>query len=139
MKNLLIIFALVSFASFAKAQEIPTGEAKFRAVITQQMQAMAKDDASSAYAEITPNVQRIFPSADIFMNMVRGGYPAVYRHKLFGFGEVGIDETGRPFQTVDILGADGARYTAVYFMERQADGNWKISGVVMAMEPGSDV
>ena len=138
MKNLLILFALVSFTSFAKAQEIPTGDAEFRAVITQQMQAIAQDDASSAYAKISPNVQRIFPSADIFMNMVRGGYPAVYRHKLFGFGEVGIDESGRPFQTVEILGADGARYTALYFMERQEDDSWKISGVVMAKAPETD-
>lgn len=138
MKNLLILFALVSFTSFAKAQEIPTGDAEFRAVITQQMQAIAQDDASSAYAKIAPNVQRIFPTADIFMNMVRGGYPAVYRHKLFGFGEAGIDESGRPFQTVEILGADGARYTAVYFMERQEDDTWKISGVVMAKAPETD-
>ena len=138
MKNLLIIFALVSFSSLAKAQEMPTGEAEFRAVITQQLQAMAQDDASTAYAEISPNVQRIFPSADIFMNMVRGGYPAVYRHKLFGFGEAGVDETGRPYQTVEILGADGARYTALYFMERQDDDSWKISGVVMSKAPETD-
>ena len=138
MKHILILFALVSFTSFAKAQEIPTGDAEFRAVITQQMQAIAQDDASSAYAKISPNVQRIFPSADIFMNMVRGGYPAVYRHKLFGFGEVGIDESGRPYQTVEILGADGARYTALYFMERQDDDSWKISGVVMSKAPETD-
>ena len=139
MKRIFLTLAFVLFAHSAMAEDSPEANAAFKAIITQQLQAIAKDDAAGAYAEAAPNVQQIFPSPDIFMGMVRGGYPPVYRNKQFNFGEAGVDGGGRPFQRVEILGMDGVRYTAVYYMERQADGSWKISGVVMAMEPGSDV
>lgn len=138
MKKILLLITLVVFANVAKAQENATGDAEFRAVITQQMQAIAHGDFISAYAKITPNVQRIFPSADLFMEMVRGGYPAVYHHKFFGFGDAGVDPNGRPYQTVEILGSDGAHYSAIYFMERQDDDSWKISGVEMVKAPETD-
>lgn len=134
MKRIILLLTLVLFAAPALAEPNDA----FKAIITQQLQAIARDDAGAAYAEAAPNVQRIFPSPEIFMNMVRGGYAAVYRNKQYHFGESGVDASGRPFQRVEIVGLDGQYYSAIYFMEQQADGSWKISGVVMA-QSGSDV
>jgi len=136
MKNL-ILFLAVMFATPALAQEGSGANPAFQSVITHQLQAIAKDDAATAYSDAAPNVQMIFPSPDTFMNMVRGGYPPVYRNKQYGFESSGIDASGRNYQRVEILGADGESYEAVYFMEQQKDGTWKISGCVVVKAAGS--
>jgi hypothetical protein len=123
MKRIFLLLAFAFFAHSALAEDGTTANESFESVITEQLQAIARDDAPSAYAEAAPKVQQIFPSPDIFMNMVQTGYPPIYRNKQYNFGDAGIDESGRPFQKVEILGMDGARYTAIYFMERQADGS----------------
>ncbi len=138
MKRLFLFLAITFAAVPALAQDNPSANEAYKAIITHQLKAISQDDAATAYSEAAPNVQKIFPSPDIFMSMVRGGYPAVYRNKQFSFGEAGIDPSGRPFQKVEILGMDGVRYEGIYFMERQPDGSWKISGVVMAQVEGSD-
>ena len=134
MKPIILLLTLVLFATPALAEPNDA----FKAIITQQLRAIARDDAAAAYAEASPMVQRIFPSPDVFMGMVRGGYAPIYRNKDFNFGEAGVDASGRPFQRVEIIGMDGQHYSAIYYMEQQADGSWKISGVVMA-QSGSDV
>ena len=138
MKLLILLLAIVIAPLSALAQDSPAANDAYKAIITHQLQAIAQDDGASAYAEAAPNVQKIFPSPEVFMNMVRGGYPQVYRNKQFSFGDSGIDGAGRPFQKVEILGMDGVRYEGIYFMERQPDGTWKISGVVMGQVEGSD-
>ena len=138
MKRIFLLLAISFFAQSALAEDNSTANETFKSIITEQLQAIARDDGVSAYAEAAPIVQQIFPSPDLFMNMVRNGYPQVYRNKQYNFGDAGTDDAGRPFQKVEILGTDGARYTAIYFMERQADGSWKISGVVMAKEPETE-
>ena len=138
MKRLFLILTIIFTASTALAQDSPAANEAYKAIITHQLQAIAQDDAAGAYSEAAPNVQKIFPSPEIFMNMVHSGYPPVYRNKQYSFGEAGLDANGRPFQKVEILGMDGVRYEGIYFMERQPDGSWKISGVVMGQVEGSD-
>ena len=142
MKRIFLFLAISFFAhsavGLAMADGDSTANETFKSIITEQLQAIARDDGTSAYAEAAPNVQQIFPSPDAFMNMVQSGYPPIYRNKQYNFGDAGVDDAGRPFQKVEILGADGARYAAIYFMEHQPDGSWKISGVVMAKEPETE-
>ena len=139
MKHLALLLALTLLTPSAIAQNSASANPDFQSIINQQLQAIAKDDAVTAYTQAAPNVQRIFPSPEIFMGMVKGGYAPIYRNKQYNFSESGQDEAGRPYQKVEILGADGVRYTAIYFMERQADGTWKISGVVMAKNTETNV
>ena len=138
MKRIILLIAMLFYPHLALAGDSPAANDAYKAIITHQLQAIAKDDGASAYSEAAPNVQKIFPSPDVFMNMVRSGYPAVYRNKQFTFGDAGTDGAGRPFQKVEILGMDGVRYEGIYFMERQPDGSWKISGVSMAQVEGRD-
>lgn len=60
--------------------------------------------------------------------MVLGGYRAVAEPSVFEFRE-SIMLNGNPAQAAYVIGPDGLAYRAVYFMERQADGTWRISGV----------
>ena len=44
-------------------------------------------------------------------------------------------ENGVPVQAVEIRGPDGEGVLALYFMERQKDGSWKINGCLIAKLP----
>lgn len=99
-------------------------------IIRSQEQAFAHDDADTAYSYAAPAIHRMFPDADTFMAMVRRGYAPVYRHKSFEFGE-GRAADGKIAQTVRIIDADGNPWDALYTLEQQADGSWKITGCVL--------
>src|SRR3954464_15147029 len=58
-----------------------------QSVIRAQEQACARADPDAAYSYAAPAIKQIFPQADIFLQMVQQGYPPVYRHKSFEFGE----------------------------------------------------
>jgi hypothetical protein len=134
--SLLVLVAIwLAGSAPARADDLP--EQAFQSIITHQLNAMAKDDNAAAYSDAAPNVQAIFPSADIFMNMVRNGYPPVYRNKSFSFTGTGTDPNGRVYEKVAIEGADGVAYKAYYFMEQQPDGSWKISGCVVLKDQDS--
>ncbi len=80
----------------------------------------------------------LFPTPDAFMFMVRSQYPMVYRYKSFEFKEAGTDPSGRLYQHVQIMGEDSTVYDAIYYMQQQPDGSWKISGCVLAKAKGGE-
>ena len=106
-----------------------------RSVIDQQIDAFKRDDATGAYSFAAPSIQQIFPSAEIFMQMVRQGYQPVYRPRSFEFDEL-TEIDGKIVQPVRVVGPDGVPVTALYIMERQPDGSWKIGGCVLTQGPG---
>ena len=86
-----------------------------------------------------PLVQQIFQTPENFMMMVKKGYQPVYRNSARTFGEVFQDRLGRPAMRVVLTGADGKRYEALYAMEKQEDGSWKIAGCVILEIPSQEV
>ena len=72
------------------------------------------------------------------MDMVRQGYPQVYRPQSFRFGGMSEDSQGRPQLRATIIGPDGRTYEAIYTMEHEPDGSWKINSCVIAQVPGVD-
>ena len=65
-----------------------------------------------------------------FMSMVRNGYQPVYRPRSTQFG-VFEEVQGQFVQHVEVEGPDGVSRTALYTMEREPDGTWRISGCVL--------
>jgi hypothetical protein len=100
-------------------------------VITQQMAAFARDDGNAAFAFASPGIQQQFASSDNFMSMVRRAYPAVYRPRSVSFGAARRVD-GSTIQEVDLIGPDGNGARALYIMERESDGTWRINGVELA-------
>jgi len=98
-----------------------------QSVILAQEQAFARDDGAAAYAQAAPEIHAIFPSADIFMAMVREGYPPVYRHRSFEFGPAQTAD-GIIAQRVHIVDAEGQAWEALYTLQVQPDGSLKITG-----------
>lgn len=135
MKQAAVLFVLLFFAPMAIAEVTPSdvGEAdgkEIRRVIEAQLSAFQRDDATAAFAQASPTVQAIFQTPDRFMRMVRIGYQPVYRPRLVEFRDI-IEYDGRPTQRVFLIGPDGAPVMALYPMERQTDGTWKIGGCTL--------
>ena len=140
MQRAAAIILLLFFALPAVAQTMPSdvGEADkqaIRMVIEEQLGAFQRDDAQAAFAQASPNIQAIFQTPDRFMAMVRGGYPPVYRPRQVEFRDI-VDIDGTPTQRVFIIGPDGAPFMALYPMELQDDGTWKIGGCYLV--PAAD-
>lgn len=98
-----------------------------QSVIRAQEQAFARDDAAAAYSYAAPAIREIFPAPDIFMSMVQNGYAPVYRHKSFEFGD-SKSEGNRIAQHVHIVDANGEAWEALYTLEQQPDGSYRITG-----------
>src|SRR5262245_16253294 len=96
-------------------------------VIRAQEQAFGRDDAAAAYSYAAPIIKQIFPAPDIFMSMVENSYAPVYRHKSFEFGETKVDGDWIG-QHVHIIDANGEAWEALYTLEQQPDGSYKITG-----------
>jgi hypothetical protein len=119
----LLLGILLGFAAPARADDVATAQSIIRA----QEQAFGRDDAAAAYSHAAPEIRQLFPQADIFMQMVQQGYPPVYRHKSFEFGEARASD-GRVAQRVHIVDANGEAWEALYTLEQQPDGTLKITG-----------
>ena len=102
-----------------------TDQAAIRSVITNQITAFQKDDGAGAFSYAAPSTQGVFGTADNFMEMVRRGYPPVYRPHSVEFSTLSQSDDGI-LQNVELIGPDGLPYTARYTMEREADGSWRI-------------
>jgi Domain of unknown function (DUF4864) len=135
---LALVFALVVSPVCATAQSTADAAA-MQGVVESQLQAFAADDGAKAYGFAAPIVQQTFPTVDVFMAMVKGGYRPVYRNSEHKFGPVAPDSTGRPAVHVMLTAEDGKRWEAVYSMEQQKDGSWKIAGCYLRAVPGTDV
>jgi hypothetical protein len=105
--------------------------ADIKTVIESQLNAFAADDGTKAYSFAAPIVQSVFPNPDTFMAMVKKGYQPVYRNSARSFSEAFQDGLGRPAMRVILTAQDGKRYEALYSMEKQKDGTWKIAGCVI--------
>src|ERR1700733_8759060 len=112
--------------------------ASSRAIVERQFDAFQRDDGEAAYALAAPTIKQMFDDADHFMAMVRDHYAPVYRHRSAEFGafkEAG-DEASLEATLVD---NDNVVWTALYSFRRVPNGDWLISGCVLAKAEGSAI
>jgi len=130
----LLLLLLLAIAVPAGAQKpMPASEigiadrAAIQKIISDQIAAFRRDDGDSAFGFAAPGIQRMFGNPENFMAMVRGGYQPVYRPRAFTFRDLVIVDENL-IQVVAVTGPDGKRVTALYPMELQPDGSWRIAG-----------
>src|SRR5271156_5435036 len=123
----LLAALLIGLAAPARAAD---DVAAAQIIINSQVEAFSRDDAAAAYSYAAPAIQSMFPQADIFLSMVQRSYAPVYRHKSFEFGEARAAD-GRIAQRVHIIDADGRPWEALYTLEQQGDGSFKIIGCIL--------
>lgn len=128
MRSLLAAIGF-SLASTALAQ---AGDAEVKAArntIEMQMDAFRAGDGVRAYSYAAPTIQNIFRTPDVFMNMVTNGYPPIRNPQQYSFGAVEEAANGTIAQRVMVTGPDGKEYEALYQLQRQPDGMFRIIGV----------
>jgi Domain of unknown function (DUF4864) len=130
----ILLFVLLLAPAHAESAD----QSAFQAVISGQLEAFKKDDGQTAYSFAAPIVKGIFPNVETFMGMVKRGYEPIYKNSKYVFSDLKTDSLGRPAQHVIITAINGKRYEAVYAMQQQPDGSWKIAGVQMVEIPSVD-
>ncbi|MBX9930273.1 MAG: DUF4864 domain-containing protein [Methylobacterium sp.] len=130
----LFVLAFLSGPTFA-ADEAAQSQA--RATVERQIEAFRKDDAATAYAQAAPAIQSMFPSPDSFIAMVRSGYKPVYRARRFSVDR--IEPAGEDGMAlgVSLQDEEGVDWMALYSLEKQSDGAWRINGCKLVKAPGS--
>ena len=96
-------------------------------VIAAQIKAFEREDDLAAFSLAAPDVRRQFGSAQAFMTMVKSGYESLYRNRSATFLETSMVDGGI-VQSMRIVQSDGDVVIALFNMERQANGDWRIAG-----------
>jgi hypothetical protein len=133
MKRLVgwLLLAAAPFLAWGQPYLSGPDAAAVREVIEAQLDAFRRDDAQRAFSFAAPGIRQIFGTAENFIQMVRTSYAVVYRPQSVKFErfEVLDDEV---FQPVRLTDAQGQAWIALYAMERQPDGSWRINGCQLA-------
>jgi ketosteroid isomerase-like protein len=118
-------------AALGQAADLPQADREaIRATIEAQLDAFRHDDGAAAFSFASPDIQRQFRSPEVFMHMVRQGYPQVYRALEADFREL-VTADGATLQAVLVVGPDGSTAMALYRMQKQSDGSWRIDGCTL--------
>ncbi|MEQ9260381.1 MAG: DUF4864 domain-containing protein [Roseovarius sp.] len=100
---------------------------EIEAVISSQIDAFLADDFETAFSFASPMIKDIFRTPERFGQMVRQGYPMVWRPAEVEF--LSIDERGSElWQNVMVRDAAGAVYILEYQMIEGENG-WLINAV----------
>ncbi len=106
---------------------VQASEPDIQGVIANQVEAMRADDFASAFTYASPNIKGIFGTPERFGQMVRQGYPMVYRPKDIRFLDLRT-VAGLLYQRVLVTDAEGRIHMLDYQMIETPDG-WQINGV----------
>jgi hypothetical protein len=134
------LFAAV-FMICALGQTLAASESDrsaIRGIIQDQIEAFKRDDAARAFSYAAPALQNMFGSQERFMAMVKEGYKPVYRPRSYAMGEFKDTPDGTSL-SVQIQDLEGMDWVAIYTLEQQPDGTWRISGCFLAKAPGQAV
>jgi len=131
------MFSLLVYAVVCTANQDGI-KADIRSVIELQLDAFARGDATTAYAQASPTIQTLFPTEEIFMMMVRSGYAALIAPRRVEFLELFYDHAS-PVYRVGIESPNGTRWMAFYRMAAQPDRSWRIAGCVLTIISGQSV
>ena len=122
MIRLIAVFFL-SMSTLLFADE----RADIQSTISDQLRAFASDNFIEAFTHASPGIKDIFGTVENFSNMVKKGYPMVWRYNNFEF--LNLEETPQGYsQIVRITDKNDKLFLLKYFMKNVA-GIWKISGV----------
>lgn len=122
--------ALAGFALIVmQAASASADESAVQQVISDQIAAFQVDDFATAFTFASPSIKRMFGDSDRFGQMVRNGYPMVWRPADVQFLEAETFDNGVR-QHVLIRDQDGVYYELQYDMIEGKEG-WKINGVLV--------
>jgi hypothetical protein len=132
MRQLLrLILLAAAIMSPARASEPAES---IQAVIAAQIAAFQANDLNAAFAHASPTIQSQFGTPEAFGQMVRTGYPVIWRPGGYQMLVLADVEVGL-IQTVSFRHQQGRLFEAAYKMQL-IEGVWRIDGVFLRVLPG---
>jgi len=102
-----------------------------KALISEQLAALKAGDGMKAFGYASPGIRQQFGSGGAFLEMVRTSYGALLAARYTEFLEGAVID-GRVIQPLRVIGPDNTVLVALYTMEQQQGGGWKIAGCILA-------
>ena len=102
-----------------------------KTTISEQLAALKAGDGPKAFAQASPSIRQQFGTATDFLAMVRAAYGALISARYTEFLEGAVID-GTVIQPLRLVAPDNSVRVALYTMQKQPDGRWKISGCVLA-------
>ncbi len=129
LATLWIVLGLSPGANAAEPiNDITTADAiAIHEVVSTQLNALADDDAASAFEQTTPSKRMQIGSADDFLQMIKEEYTPMYRPQgvIFSAPEVVY---GNAIQVVRLTDVNSHVWVAIFWMQQEEDSSWKIDG-----------
>lgn len=132
--RLVFMMAWVLAASMQPALAAPMSDEEaqqIQRVIVAQLTAFAEDDAEQAFQTASPAVREAIGTSELFLALVRGAYPMVYRPASVTFHQPEKQTGGSVLEMVEITDTEAKSWFALFALERQPDSTWRISGCVV--------
>ena len=134
----IIAMALAASAPAAFAAT-PPGHAALRSaewnsiqlVIDDQLKALKAGDGTKAMSYAAPALRRQFGTPERFMRMVREGFRPLLDARSSAFLDGAVVD-GITIQPLQLVLPDSTVVVALYRMEKQKDGVWRVAGCVIA-------
>jgi hypothetical protein len=96
-----------------------------RAVVQAQLEALAADDADTAFALTTADTRSKLGDPATFLQIIKEQFQPIYHHRraIFSMPEI---MAGRILQVVRLTDGDSSVWLAAFLMQKDQDGNWKV-------------
>lgn len=129
LPGLFLVLALLAFSPLRSELRAETPGPAIQGTIAAQMEAFLAEDVARAFSYASPGIQALFGTPERFGQMVRQGYPMVWRPA--GTRWVGLrQEGGAWWQRVLVTDQQGEAHLLDYQMQPDGAGGWKINGVM---------
>jgi hypothetical protein len=128
LRTLLVVLVFGLFAGHASAEEPAANAAQaVTQVVQSQLDAFAEDNAEKAFSLATAATQSLAGTPNAFLRVIKRQFTPIYRHRdaLFSEPEI-IGE--HALQVVQLTDHDNLVWIAIYQVEREPDGTWKVDG-----------
>lgn len=127
------VFASVTWLGMSHAEDALPPDRGIEQTITAQIDAFLADDFAKAFTYASPNIQGMFGTSERFGQMVRNGFPMVWRPGDVQYLEL-RNVAGNLWQKVLIQDQNGGTHVLDYQMIETGEG-WKINGVQILDAP----
>lgn len=102
-------------------------------VIGDQITAFRADDFDQAFTFAAPSIQGMFGNSQNFGQMVRQGYPMVWKPGRVEY--LGTEELGAVWQQDVLITDEAGRLHSLRYSMVQTDDGWRIAGVELLRAP----
>ena len=110
---------------------------ELQSIITRQLAAFGREDATEAESFASPQLRDRFPDPSGFLAMVKENYAALVKPRSTHFDETSDSPHG-PLQKMTVVANDGTVWIAVYSFERVGN-DWRISGCGLMKQESQDI